>query len=46
MRAKSLTRLIIVALIASMLGGAYLIVARDNTSANGSKQEAPSGFFH
>ncbi len=46
MSAKSLTRGIIVILIATMLVGAYVIVARDNTNANGRKQEAPSGFFH
>ena len=46
MNAKTLTRTIVVLLIATMLGGAYLIVARNNPTANGSKQEAPSGFIH
>ena len=46
MNAKYVTRTIVVLLIAAMLGGAYLIVAKNNPTANGAKQEAPSGFIH
>ena len=44
MNAKHVTRAIVVILIAAMLGGAYLIVARNTVS--GARQEAPSGFLH
>ena len=44
MSLKIVNRIIVVALIAAMLAGAYMIVARNNP--NGSKQETPSGFFH
>jgi len=46
MNAKNVTRTIIVVLIAAMLGGAYLIVAKDNSTHRGAEQETPSGFFH
>ena len=46
MSAKTLTRVILVALIAAMLGGAYMIVARNGAATNGAKQDAPSGFMH
>lgn len=46
MNPKSMTRLIVVALIAAMLGGAYVIVEKSGSNAQSGKQEAPSGFFH
>ena len=46
MSAKTLTRVILVALIAAMLGGAYVIVAKNGVGTNGGKQETPSGFMH
>jgi hypothetical protein len=46
MSAKNLTRAIVAVLIATLLAGAYLIVERNNAGAKGTKQEAPSGFFH
>ena len=45
MNAKTLTRVIVGALIVAMLAGAYVIVAK-NGPANGAKQEIPSGFMH
>ena len=46
MSAKTLTRVILVALIAAMLGGAYVIVARNGVATKGASQETPSGFMH
>jgi hypothetical protein len=43
MTTKTLARIIVAILIAAMLGGASLIIARNNT---GSGAETPSGFFH
>jgi hypothetical protein len=45
MNTTRLTRMIVAVLIVAMLGGAYLIVAR-NDATRGAKQETPSGFFH
>jgi hypothetical protein len=41
-----LTRIVVVVLIAALLGGAYLIVAKNDVGRRAIKQETPSGFFH
>lgn len=46
MRAKYMTRTIIVLLIAAMLGGGYLIVEKNRPAGAGGKQDVPSGFMH
>ena len=46
MNAKHVIRTLVVVLIAAMLGGAYLIVAKNGPTTDGAKQEAPSGFMH
>ena len=46
MNAKVLTRVILVTLIVAMLGGAYVIVARNGAGTKGANQETPSGFMH
>ena len=43
MTKKTLARIIMAALIAAVLGGAALIIARSNTGVGA---EAPTGFFH
>ena len=45
MAKKTLVRLIVAALVASMLVGAYAIVV-SNTEDSGSDRSTPSGFFH
>ena len=46
MKSNKLTRMIVVVLIAAMLGGAYVIVARNDAATSKIKQETPTGFFH
>jgi hypothetical protein len=41
-----LTRMVVATLIAAMLGGAYLIVAKNDTARRATQQETPAGFFH
>jgi hypothetical protein len=41
-----LTRVVIAMLIVAMLGGAYLIVAKNDAARRAINQERPSGFFH
>ncbi len=38
--------MLLVLVIGTMLGGAYLITARNNAVMNSAHQETPSGFLH
>ena len=40
------TAMLLALVIATMLGGAYLITARNNAAMNSAHQETPSGFLH
>ncbi len=40
------TPMILALLIAAVLAGAYLIVAKNNSAMNGARGETPSGLFH
>ena len=46
MNTTHLTRMIVLMLIAAMLGGAYLIVAKNDAGRKDTRQESPSGFVH
>ena len=46
MTTKFLIRMAVVALIVGMLGGAYLIVSRNNVGAVPIGGDTPSGFLH
>jgi len=41
-----LTRMVLAVLIAAMLGGAYVIVVKNDVARRAIKQETPAGFFH
>lgn len=45
MKRRLLARIIVALLIATMLGGAYVIVAKSSGDAR-SQSEVPSGFLH
>jgi len=40
------TSMLVALVIATMLGGAYLITVRNNAVMNSAHQETPSGFLH
>ncbi len=40
------TSMLVALVIGIMLGGAYLITARNNAVMNSAHQETPSGFLH
>jgi hypothetical protein len=46
MTKRAQTPIILALLIAAVLAGAYLIVARNNAAMHGSRAEAPSGLLH
>ncbi len=40
------TTMLLALVIATMLGGAYLLTVRNNAVMNSARQETPSGFLH
>ena len=46
MKTNKLGRVFVVALIAAMLGGAWIIVARNEARTGAAKEQAPTGFYH
>jgi len=46
MRKVTRTSMLVALVIATMLGGAYLITVRNNAAMNSAHQETPSGFLH